>query len=93
MKISISWKIHLNCRGKLCFFKNRGSGYIVLAQLEGYFQLLDLADWDYAINISVDDFPLMSTGAIHQKLQVIIMNAYRIGRPRKELHSILATRL
>ncbi len=71
------------------FLKSRGSPYIVLAQLEGYFQLLDLADWDYAINISVDDFPLMSTGAIHQKLQVIIMNAYRIGRPRKELHSIL----
>jgi hypothetical protein len=48
----------------------RGSPYIVIAQLEGYFQLLDLADWDYAINLSAEDFPLMSTAAIHKKLEV-----------------------
>jgi hypothetical protein len=42
----------------------------VIAQLEGYFQLLDLADWDYAINLSAEDFPLMSTAAMHKKLEV-----------------------
>jgi hypothetical protein len=54
-------------------FIYRGSSSIVLAQLEGYFQLLDLGDWDYAINLSADDFPLMSTAAMHKKLQVKMM--------------------
>lgn len=46
-----------------------GSSSIVMAQLEGFFQLLDLATWDYVVNLSVYDYPLLSTGALHKKLE------------------------
>ena len=61
-----------------------------MAELEGYFQLLDLADWDYAINLSAEDFPLMSTEAIHKKLEVIILKILKLFRriPEKAIYSI-----
>jgi hypothetical protein len=47
-----------------------GGCSIVFAQLEGFYRLLDTADWDYVINLSVYDYPLMSTAAMHHFLLV-----------------------
>jgi hypothetical protein len=47
-----------------------GGSSIVFAQLEGFYRLLDIAEWDYVINLSVYDYPLMSTAAMHHFLQV-----------------------
>ena len=63
-------KTHFTFNGNFLLLNKRGSSSIVIAQLEGYFQLLDLADWDYAINLSAEDFPLMSTAAMHKTLEV-----------------------
>ncbi|KAI9192945.1 uncharacterized protein BJ171DRAFT_33426 [Polychytrium aggregatum] len=46
-----------------------GSG-IVFAQIAGFFNLHDLARWDYVINLSGYDYPLMSTSTIHDILEV-----------------------
>ncbi|RKO95040.1 hypothetical protein CAUPRSCDRAFT_13186, partial [Caulochytrium protostelioides] len=42
-----------------------GGSSIVFVQLEGFFSLLDLASWDYVINLSGYDYPLQSTLSIH----------------------------
>lgn len=45
-----------------------GHASILFTQLSGYFELLDLAEWDYVINLSNYDWPLRHTAAIHQNL-------------------------
>ncbi|KAJ3397427.1 Beta-1,3-galactosyl-O-glycosyl-glycoprotein beta-1,6-N-acetylglucosaminyltransferase 4 [Lobulomyces angularis] len=41
---------------------------VVHAQLEGYFELMDLAEWDYIINLSAYDWPLRTTADIYESL-------------------------
>jgi Core-2/I-Branching enzyme len=59
--------------GSVFLAKNRyrtipGHVSILYTQLSGYFELLDLADWDYVINLSNFDWPLRHTAAIHKTL-------------------------
>ncbi|KAJ3087092.1 Beta-1,3-galactosyl-O-glycosyl-glycoprotein beta-1,6-N-acetylglucosaminyltransferase 4 [Quaeritorhiza haematococci] len=42
---------------------------VVHAQIEGFFELLDLADWEYVINLSAYDYPLKSTDDIYTALK------------------------
>ncbi|KAJ3154325.1 hypothetical protein HDU89_008393 [Geranomyces variabilis] len=51
------------------FNLNWGASSIVFGQLEGFFTLMDLADWDYVINLSGYDYPIRNTGAIHAILE------------------------
>ncbi|KAJ3091020.1 hypothetical protein HK102_001931 [Quaeritorhiza haematococci] len=44
---------------------------IVFAELEGFFRLLDFADWDFIINLSEHDYPLQRSDLIHQRLNSI----------------------
>ena len=46
-----------------------GGASLVFIELEGFYQLLDLADWDYVINLSAYDYPLANTSTIHQILE------------------------
>ena len=57
---------------KNSFYLQWGSSSIVFAQLEGFYQMLDLGDWDYIINLSAYDYPLYSTNAIHKHLLSVI---------------------
>ena len=41
---------------------------LVLTQLSGFWELLDLADWDYVINLSNYDYPLKKNTQIHRYL-------------------------
>jgi hypothetical protein len=41
---------------------------LVLTQLSGFWELLDLADWDYIINLSNYDYPLKKNSQIHKYL-------------------------
>jgi Core-2/I-Branching enzyme len=41
---------------------------LVFTQLSGFWELLDLADWDYVINLSNYDYPLKSNAEIHDCL-------------------------
>lgn len=47
-----------------------GHASMVFAQLELFFQLRHLIDFDYVINLSVDHYPMKSTRAIHHSLEV-----------------------
>ncbi|KAI8918388.1 core-2/I-branching enzyme-domain-containing protein [Powellomyces hirtus] len=51
------------------FNLNWGASSIVFAQLEGFFTLMDIADWDYVINVSGYDYPTRSTKAMHAILE------------------------
>ncbi|KAL2918116.1 Xylosyltransferase 2 [Polyrhizophydium stewartii] len=42
-----------------------GHSSLVLTQLSGFWELLDMADWDYVINLSNYDFPLKRNREIH----------------------------
>ncbi|KAJ3257258.1 Xylosyltransferase 1 [Boothiomyces macroporosus] len=42
----------------------------VFIHLSGYFELCDLADWDYVINLSSVDWPLRRNGEIHRVLDL-----------------------
>jgi hypothetical protein len=41
----------------------------LFSMLNGYFELLDAASWDYVINLSLLDWPLMSNSEIYSILQ------------------------
>lgn len=41
---------------------------LVYTQLSGFWELLDLAKWDFVINLSNYDYPLKSNAEIHQSL-------------------------
>ncbi|KAJ3188471.1 hypothetical protein HK101_009157 [Irineochytrium annulatum] len=41
---------------------------LIWIQLNGYFELMDLADWDYVINISAFDFPLRKSREVYRVL-------------------------
>jgi hypothetical protein len=41
---------------------------LVFTQLSGFWELLDMADWDYIVNLSNYDFPLKRSKQIHQYL-------------------------
>ena len=43
---------------------------LVWMQLNGFFELLDLADWDHVINLSASDYPLRSSMDIHKWLSL-----------------------
>ncbi|KAI8896370.1 nucleotide-diphospho-sugar transferase-domain-containing protein [Globomyces pollinis-pini] len=43
---------------------------LVYTQLSGYFELRDIADWDYVINLSNYDWPLRRTNEIHRILEL-----------------------
>eukprot|EP01113_Clastostelium_recurvatum_P023035 TRINITY_DN2756_c0_g1_i1.p1 TRINITY_DN2756_c0_g1~~TRINITY_DN2756_c0_g1_i1.p1 ORF type:complete len:466 (-),score=110.28 TRINITY_DN2756_c0_g1_i1:160-1557(-) len=45
-----------------------GGIHMVYATLEAMFQLLDLAEWDYVINLSGQDYPLCSNSALERFL-------------------------
>jgi hypothetical protein len=42
-----------------------GSISIVFAQMKGFFELLEWAEWDYVINLSAYDYPMMSAEAMY----------------------------
>jgi hypothetical protein len=48
---------------------NLGHGSMILAQLDAFFQLYHLIDFEYVINLSTDHYPLKSTKAIYKILQ------------------------
>lgn len=41
---------------------------LVFTQLSGFWELLDMADWDYMINLSNYDYPIKSNAIIHRFL-------------------------
>ena len=43
---------------------------LVLTQLSGFWELLDMADWDYVINLSNYDYPIKSNAVIHKYLSL-----------------------
>ncbi|KAI9095526.1 core-2/I-branching enzyme-domain-containing protein [Phlyctochytrium arcticum] len=45
-----------------------GHASLVWMQLSGYWELLDLADWDYTINLSGYDWPLRTSAEIYRTL-------------------------
>ncbi|KAJ3413140.1 hypothetical protein HDV05_008478 [Chytridiales sp. JEL 0842] len=45
-----------------------GHKSLVWMQLSGYFELMGLADWDFTINLSGQDYPLRSSSEIHRWL-------------------------
>ncbi|EGF79788.1 hypothetical protein BATDEDRAFT_89199 [Batrachochytrium dendrobatidis JAM81] len=45
-----------------------GHSSLVFTQLSGFWELLDMADWDYVINLSNYDFPLKRNADIHRIL-------------------------
>ncbi|KAJ3212041.1 hypothetical protein HDU67_004101 [Dinochytrium kinnereticum] len=47
-----------------------GHSSLVRMQLSGFWELLDLADWDYVINLSGEDFPLRRSREIYRVLQM-----------------------
>ena len=53
-----------------------GGSSLVFIELEGFFQLIDLAEWDYVINLSVHDYPLANTSTIHQILELTPQKSY-----------------
>lgn len=52
------------------FNLNWGASSIVFGQLEGFFTLMDIGEWDYVVNLSGYDYPLRSSKAIHAILEV-----------------------
>ncbi|KAI9105590.1 core-2/I-branching enzyme-domain-containing protein [Phlyctochytrium arcticum] len=48
---------------------NWGASSIVFGQMEGFFTLMDLAEWDYVVNLSGYDYPVRSSKAIHTILE------------------------
>ncbi|KAJ3083520.1 hypothetical protein HK102_001032 [Quaeritorhiza haematococci] len=46
-----------------------GMSSLVFVQLEGFFKLLDLARWDYVVNLSGHDYPLRSARYVNKYLQ------------------------
>jgi hypothetical protein len=45
-----------------------------MGQIESFFQLYHLVDWEYVINLSAEHYPLKSTQAIYRILDVFISN-------------------
>jgi hypothetical protein len=43
---------------------------LVNTQLSGFWELMDIADWDYVINLSNYDYPLKSNAEIYETLQL-----------------------
>jgi hypothetical protein len=41
---------------------------LVFTQLSGFWELLDMADWDYILNVSNYDYPLKSNSELHEIL-------------------------
>ncbi|KAJ3259785.1 hypothetical protein HDU77_001654 [Chytriomyces hyalinus] len=46
-----------------------GHGSIVWAQMNGFFELQDLAEWDYVINMSASDWPMRKSREISRVLK------------------------
>lgn len=46
-----------------------GHNSVLFSHLNGFFELLDLADWDYIINLSTYDWPLRKTAELHRILE------------------------
>ena len=57
--------VHL---AKYPFYNIWGHASLVLTQLSGFWELLDMADWDYVVNLSNYDWPLKSNAEIHRLL-------------------------
>ncbi|KAI8821838.1 core-2/I-branching enzyme-domain-containing protein [Fimicolochytrium jonesii] len=51
------------------FNLNWGASSIVFGQLQGFFSLMDVADWDYVVNLSGYDYPIRSSKSIHAILE------------------------
>ena len=47
-----------------------GHSSLVFTQLSGFWELLELADWDFVINLSNYDWPLRNNSQIHSSLQL-----------------------
>jgi hypothetical protein len=45
-----------------------GHSSLVFTQLSGFWELMDMADWDFIINLSTYDYPLKSNNVIHEIL-------------------------
>lgn len=52
-----------------CFGIIWGHVSIVHAQIQGFFELIDLADWEYVINLSAYDWPLKKSSDIYNVLK------------------------
>lgn len=50
------------------YFNIWGHISLVFTQLSGFWELLDMADWDYLVNLSNYDFPIKSNSVIHSFL-------------------------
>ncbi|KAJ3358871.1 hypothetical protein HDU91_005092 [Kappamyces sp. JEL0680] len=59
--------IHL---AKKRFFNIWGHISLVYTQLSGFWELLDMAEWDYVLNLSNYDYPLKSNVEIHETLSL-----------------------
>ena len=58
------------------FYGQWGGSSLVFMELEGFFQLMDMAEWDYVINLSVHDYPLANTSTIHHILEKTPQKSY-----------------
>ncbi|KAJ3100816.1 hypothetical protein HDU96_010206 [Phlyctochytrium bullatum] len=75
---SINAKLRPNATAEPCnvfLAQNRfdglwGHSSLVRMQLSGFWELMDLADWDYVINLSGEDFPLRRSREIYRVLQM-----------------------
>ncbi len=68
-----------------------GHSSLVFTQLSGFWELLDMADWDFVINLSNYDYPLKSNSYIHQSLANVSMDTNWIEYWSENTH--LAERL
>jgi Core-2/I-Branching enzyme len=50
------------------FFNIWGHISLVFTQLSGFWELLDMADWDFMVNLSNYDYPIKSNAVIHKTL-------------------------
>lgn len=57
------------------FSKIWGHSTLLFTELSGFFELRDLAEWDYVINLSNYDWPLRANAEIHRGISFIIMNS------------------
>jgi hypothetical protein len=52
------------------FHDTPGHSSKLFSQISAYFELLDIAYWDYVINLSMYDWPLRNNNEVHRILQL-----------------------
>lgn len=66
---------------------------IVNAQVHGYFTLLDLAEWEFVINLSTNDYPIRNASFIYSKLKVFYLFYYKLMLFRRIQRMLLTLKI